>query len=112
MKFKEAYPRKGMTITICGSSRFKDEFIEVNASLSRAGAIVYSIAVFKEEETLTAQEKEILDEVHFRKIDKSEEILVIDRDGYSGVSTNNEIAYAQSQNIPVRFLSDVVDSDY
>lgn len=48
--------------------------------------------------------KNILDELHFRKIDLSEEIFVINKNGYIGESTRNEIEYAESLGKPVQYL--------
>ena len=47
--------------------------------------------------------KDILDGVHFRKIDMADEIWVINVDGYVGDSTQREILYAQRQNKPVKY---------
>jgi hypothetical protein len=45
-----------------------------------------------------------LDQLHFRKIDMADEILVLNVGGYIGDSTKNEIAYAQAAGKPVRLL--------
>ena len=46
----------------------------------------------------------MLDDMHKRKIDMADEIFVINVGGYIGESTRNEIAYAKSQGICVRYL--------
>lgn len=46
----------------------------------------------------------MLDDMHKRKIDIADEIFVIKVGGYIGESTRNEIAYAESQGIGVRYL--------
>ena len=58
--------------------------------------------------------KPALDELHFRKIDLSSEVLVVDIDtvipgsvSYIGPSTTKEIAYAESRKIPVTRLSEL-----
>ena len=48
--------------------------------------------------------KDVLDELHFRKIDLCDEVFVINRDGYIGESTRNEIEYAQKLGKPVKYL--------
>ena len=48
--------------------------------------------------------KQMLDNLHFRKIDISDEILVVNVDGYVGNSTKREIEYARSTGKRVRFL--------
>ena len=49
---------------------------------------------------------EILDELHLRKIDLSDEVWVLDVGGYIGESTSNEIAYAKSLGKPITLLSE------
>jgi hypothetical protein len=50
--------------------------------------------------------REIVNEVHKRKIDISDEVLVINIDGYIGEDTRSEIEYAKKQNIPVKYLEE------
>ena len=47
--------------------------------------------------------KELLDELHLRKIDLADEVYVVNVDGYVGESTQLEIAYAIATKKPVRF---------
>jgi len=93
-------------ITLCGSTKFKEHFEYWNKKLSLEGNIVYSVSCFRHSgDSLTDKEKEILDEVHLKKIDNSDEIFVLDVDGYIGESTNNEILYAKTHNKKINFLS-------
>jgi hypothetical protein len=55
--------------------------------------------------TITEEQVKLFGEIHFRKIDLSDEIFVIDVNGYIGSSTRKEIAYAKQQNKPVRYYS-------
>ena len=55
------------------------------------------------EDTLT-KTKEMLDDMHKRKIDMADEIFVINIGGYIGSSTRSEIEYAKSTGKPVRYL--------
>ncbi len=48
--------------------------------------------------------KEVLDELHKRKIDLSDEVFVINVDGYVGESTRSEIDYAIEHSKPVFWL--------
>ena len=104
-------------ITLCGSTRFKDEFMEVQKRLTLEGNIVISVGLFghsgdnevwenMEEGTLT-KTKEMLDDMHKRKIDMADEIFVINVGGYIGSSTRSEIEYAQATGKPVRYLEDI-----
>lgn len=96
-------------ITLCGSTKFKKEFEEWNIKLSLEGNIVLSVVCFTHADNLEFSEEEldIFDEMHFRKIDISDEIFVIDVDRYIGSSTSREIEYAWSKNKNVRYLSEV-----
>ena len=101
-------------ITLCGSTRFKDEFMEVQKSLTLAGNIVISVGLFghsgdnevwegMSEDTLT-NTKIMLDDMHKRKIDMADEIFVINVGGYIGTSTKSEIEYAKATGKEVRYL--------
>lgn len=102
---------KHYRITLCGSTKFKKAFEVLNKQLSLEGSVVYSVAFFAhaDNEHLTDAQKAVLDEVHKRKIDNSDAILVIDLDGYIGESTRSEIAYAEQQGKTVKYLSQFPD---
>ena len=90
---------KYKVITLCGSTRFKDEFIEVQKRLTLEGNIVISVGLFGhsgDEEVWTSGTKEMLDDMHKRKIDMADEIFVINKGGYIGSSTRSEIEYAKA----------------
>ena len=95
-------------ITLCGSTRFKDEFLEAQKRLTLEGNIVISVGLFGhsgDEEVWTENIKPTLDDMHLRKIDLADEIFVINPGGYIGSSTRNEINYAEKNNKAVRFLA-------
>lgn len=97
-------------VTLCGSTRFKDAFLEAQKNLSLQGNIVISVGLFGhsgDEEVWKPGVKEMLDEMHLRKIDLADEIFVINVGGYIGESTRREIAYARSTGKPVRYLMPV-----
>ena len=50
--------------------------------------------------------KEMLDDMHKRKIDMADSIYVINVGGYIGESTRSEIEYAKANNKPVRYMED------
>ena len=98
---------KYKVVTLCGSTRFKDTFMEVQKSLTLQGCIVISVGLFGhagDEEVWTEGTKEMLDDMHKRKIDMADEIFVINVDGYIGSSTRSEIEYARKTGKPVRYL--------
>ena len=108
-------------ITLCGSTRFKDEFLQVQKELTLQGNIVISVGLFghagdfevwenMNEGTLT-KTKEMLDDMHKRKIDMADEIFVINVGGYIGDSTKSEIEYAKEHDKIVRYLENNLNRD-
>ncbi|MGP1495125.1 MAG: hypothetical protein ACTTIS_07190 [Streptobacillus sp.] len=107
---------KYKVITLCGSTKFKDEFLKAQKDLSLKGNIVISVGLFghsgdsevwenMDEGTIT-KTKEMLDDMHKRKIDMSDEIFVINVNGYIGDSTKSEIEYAIKTGKKVNYLED------
>jgi hypothetical protein len=92
-------------ITLCGSTRFKKEFEEVNKRLSLEGKVVLTVAFFGHADNLnlSTADKATLDKVHLRKIDLVQAIYVINVGGYIGESTKREIAYAKQQGKPIYY---------
>lgn len=81
-------------ITLCGSTRFKEHFLEVQKKLTLEGNIVISVGMFGhvgDEEALQYEVKAMLDRQHLAKIDLADEIFVINVDNYIGDSTRKEI---------------------
>lgn len=106
--------RKYKVITLCGSTRFKEQFIEAQKALTLEGNIVISVGLFGHsgdnevwenmDEGTWTKTKEMLDEMHKQKIDMADEIFVINVGGYIGESTKSEIEYAISKGKMVRYL--------
>jgi len=101
-------------VTLCGSTRFKDEFMKEQKRLTLEGKIVISVGLFghsgdnevwegMSEDTLT-KTKEMLDDMHKRKIDMADSIHVINVGGYIGSSTKSEIEYAKNHNKKITYL--------
>ncbi len=108
---------KYKVITLCGSTRFKEQFMEAQKRLTLEGNIVISVGLFghsgdsevwedMDEGTLTAT-KEMLDDMHKRKIDMADSIYVINVGGYIGDSTKSEIAYAEANGKKVEYLEEI-----
>jgi len=95
-------------ITLCGSTKFKNQFEQANAYLTLQGNIVISLAFFEQSEgfEITPEQAELLGNIHFRKIDISDEIFVINVDGYIGDSTRKEMEYAEKMGKTIRYYSD------
>ena len=97
--------------TLCGSTRFKDEFMAVQKRLTLEGRIVISVGLFGhsgDDEVWTEGTKEMLDDMHKRKIDMADGIFVINKDVYIGSSTRSEIEYAQAHGKTIEYLEPTV----
>ena len=94
-------------ITLCGSTRFKEDFERVNKELTLAGNIVISVGCFGHSgDVFTEEQKNMLDDMHKRKIDMADAIYVINKDGYIGSSTRSEIQYAMRLGKQIIFMED------
>ena len=108
---------KYKVITLCGSTRFKEQFIQAQRDLTLQGYIVISVGLYgdkedsevwknMDEETLT-KTKEMLGDMHKRKIDMADEIFIVNFGGYIGDSTKSEIKYAHENGKIVRYLEKI-----
>ena len=94
-------------ITLCGSTRFKEEFLEAQKRLTLEGNIVISVGLFGhsgDDVVWTEGVKDMLDRQHLAKIDLADEIYVINVGGYIGDSTRREIAYAEYKGKSITYL--------
>ena len=101
-------------VTLCGSTRFKDEFYSAQKLLTLQGNIVISVGLFGHsgddevwdgmDEGTLSKTKEMLDDMHKRKIDMADGIFVINVGGYIGDSTQSEIEYAKKHGKTVDYL--------
>ncbi len=109
--------RNYKVVTLCGSTRFKDEFMRIQKELTLKGNIVISVGLFGHsgdmevwenmDEGTRTKTKEMLDDMHKRKIDMADEIFVINVNGYIGESTKSEIEYAKSMGKKVLYLEEI-----
>ena len=95
-------------VCLCGSGRFKQLFEDAEFNETISGKIVLTIGcntkdIARDFDWVHVKSK--LDELHLRKIDLCDEVLIIDKDGYIGESTASEIAYAQSLGKHIRYYS-------
>ncbi len=94
-------------ITLCGSTKFKNEYLEAQKRLTLEGNIVISVGLFGhsgDNEVYTENKKEMLDDMHLRKIDLADEIFVVNPGGYIGESTKREIDYAAKTGKIIKYL--------
>jgi hypothetical protein len=97
-------------VCLCGSTKFKHEFELARREETHAGKIVLTVGSYPHADHATSPEnflgqelKTSLDELHKRKIDLADEVLVIDVDGYVGLSTRGEIEHATLTGKPIRY---------
>lgn len=98
---------KYKVITLCGSTKFKEDFIREQKRLTLEGNIVISVGLFGhsgDSEVFSENTKEMLDDMHKRKIDMADEIFVINKGGYIGSSTKSEIEYAKNTAKKVNYM--------
>ncbi|WP_066496146.1 hypothetical protein [Abyssisolibacter fermentans] len=100
---------KYKVITLCGSTKFKDEFIKAQKELTLKGNIVLTVVLFEHADgeyntNITEDVKIMLGDMHKRRIDMSDEIFVINKDGYIGSSTKSEIEYAKKTGKKINYL--------
>lgn len=92
-------------ITLCGSSRFKEDILNTYKKLTLQDNIVLFDAIFNQNElNLNDNEKQLIDKNHKQKILMSDEIFVINKNGYIGESTKSEIEFAKKLSKPVKYM--------
>lgn len=88
-------------VCICGSMRFFPQMLRAADNLTLQGKIVLMPFVTKNNDNSVSDK---LDLLHKRKIDLSEEIIVVsDESGYFGESTKSEIDYSIKHGKPVTY---------
>jgi hypothetical protein len=115
---EEAAHNRPMIVCLCGSTRFWRTFQEASLQETLAGKIVLSIGAARSADDSDKtfggyvpvnefdKVKQQLDELHKRKIDLADEVLVLNVGGYIGESTRSEIEHAERTGKPVRYLED------
>ena len=101
---------KYKVITLCGSTKFKEQYLETQKRLTLEGNIVISVGLFGhsgDDEVWAEDTKAMLDDMHNRKMDMADEIFVINVGGYVGDSTKSEIEYATKTGKKVNYLEEV-----
>ncbi len=92
-------------ITLCGSLKFKKEMMIVAEKMALKGdCILTPVYSVLENYERTDEQLEKLKEAHFKRIELSDAILVINKDKYIGESTNLEIEYAKKLGKEIIYL--------
>jgi hypothetical protein len=97
-------------VCLCGSTRFVEIFNEWRKRLTEEGKIVLSIEIVttqsktNDPQHTNPELKQKLDELHKRKIDLADEVMVLNYGGYIGESTRSEIEYAEKHSKKIIYL--------
>lgn len=96
-------------VTLCGSTRFKAAWYDENKRLTYEGKIVLGVGDLNPNSPNTnvpidADLKAKLDDLHKRKIDLADEVLILNVGGYVGQSTTGEVLHAHKSGKKVRWL--------
>lgn len=111
LREKQEREQQPEIVCLCGSTRFFKTFEKENFRLTLEGKIVLNIGCNTKSDdglNLTIDDKIRLDELHKRKIDLCDSVLVLNVGGYIGKSTQSEIEYASKLGKPIKYLFEPV----
>lgn len=84
-------------VTICGSMKFAKDMIKIASDLEKEyGWCIIQCVYDIDPNTTTSEEMDRIVNAHWKKIDISDAIYVVNIGGYLGNATQNEINYAIS----------------
>ena len=96
-------------ITLCGSLKFQKDMMIVAEKMALEGnCILTPVYPILENCERTDEQLEKLKQAHFKKIELSDEILVINVNNYIGNSTNLEIEYAKKLEKEIIYYTDLI----
>ena len=98
-------------ITLCGSLKFQKEMMTVAEKMALKGYCVLT-PVYPVLENIERTEEQLikLKEAHFKRIELSDAILVVDINNYIGNSTNLEIDYAKKLGKEIIYYTDLIEN--
>lgn len=94
------------TLTICGSMRFEKLMQEIAYTLETEQGVNVLQCTYSSN-IPSKEQMERLAAAHYRKIDMSDGIYVVNPEGYIGESVQKEIAYAMSKNKEILYYEEV-----
>ena len=96
-------------ITLCGSLKFQKEMMIVAEKMALDGnCILTPVFPILEEVEKTEEQIKKLKEAHFKRIEISDAILVVNINNYIGKSTNLEIEYAKTLGKEILYYTDLI----
>ena len=99
-------------ITLCGSLRFKNEMMAVAEKMALEGYCVLT-PVYPVSENIERTEEQLikLKDAHFKRIELSDAILVVNINNYIGESTNLEIDYAKKLGKEIVYYTNLIGNN-
>ena len=85
-------------VTLCGSMRFAKQMQEIALRLEAEQGDCVLTPVGEKIAHPSQREIENLAQAHFKKIDMSDAVYIVNIDGYIGESVSRELRYAQEHN--------------
>ena len=99
-------------ITLCGSLKFQKEMMTFAEKMALDGYCVLTPVYTVSEKMERTKEQLIkLKEAHFKRIELSDAILVVNINNYIGDSTNLEIDYAKKLGKEIIYYTDLIENE-
>lgn len=99
-------------ITLCGSLRYKNAMMSIAEKMALEGnCILTPVYPVLEDYDRTDEQLMKLKEAHFKRIELSDAILVVNINNYVGKSTNLEIEYAKKLDKEIIYYTDLIKSN-
>lgn len=96
-------------ITLCGSLKFQKQMMEVAERVALEGNCVLTpVYPILKDYKRTEEQLQYLKEAHFKKIELSDAILVVNVDNYVGDSTKLEIEYAKKLGKEIIYYTNLI----
>lgn len=97
-------------VTLCGSLKFQNEMMKITEKMGREGyCVITPVYSVSDKKQITNEQLRMLKEAHFKRIELSDSILVVNVNNYIGESTNLEIEYAQKLGKEIIYYTDIAD---
>ena len=98
-------------ITMCGSLEFQKEMMKVAEKIALDGYCVLT-PVYPVSENMERTKEQLINlkEAHFKRIELSDAILVVNINNYIGDSTNLEIDYAKKLGKKIIYYTDLIEN--
>ena len=99
-------------ITVCGSLKFQKEMMIIAEKMALEGNCILT-PIYPVIDNIEIKEEQIaiLKEAHFKRIELSDAIVVIDVNNYIGNSTNLEIEYAKKLGKGIIYYTDFMKNN-